>query len=1353
MKHAFKALPPAIAAVVALVSILVYFNQPQERHAHAPESATTVPTALADTSTGQAALFRSIASHEYRISWDETEKSYQSPNRRHNLRAYYRPGKLTIQNRMDSTGNNFRLRLINRGIFADGQPIGRTDLAADVKPDQNRVGILHDAFSEEFINDESGIRQNFIVRKAPQQTRKLEVRLDCKGLIVKNGGANELLFFTDHQPQEPRLIYRDLRCWDARNQPLVATLTCVDQQVRIHVNVEKATFPVTIDPLFINPANAAQTLEANQADAWFGFSVASAGDVNGDGYSEIIAGAPLFDNGQSDEGAAFLFYGSANGTTTVPTILECNQTNAQMGFAVSSAGDINKDGFSDIAIGAPNYDNGQTDEGAVFVYLGSAKGIKPNPAAVLEQHQEDAQLGTAVALAGDINADGYSDIIAGAKYFHQGQMNEGAALLYYGGVNGISSNAFSVLESNVTGARLGSSVAGAGDVNGDGFSDIVAGAILYGNGQTGEGAAFLCYGSITGLNTTNPVVIESNQTHARLGKAVAGAGDVNGDGYSDVALAASYFDNGQSDEGAVLVHYGSATGIQTNASLVLESDLMDAELGTSVSSAGDVNGDGYADLLVGTRYWGKGQLDEGATLIYHGASPGLKSKPDVVIKGTQLQSHMGSALASAGDVNGDGYSDIVTGAYLFDKGQKNEGIISVYHGAAGKLATGQPSSLTSSQAMSRYGYAIAAAGDLNGDGYDDVIVGAPHYDNGQTAEGAAFIYLGTGHGISKNFAAMLGLGQPEAEFGGAVAGAGDVNGDGFIDVIVGAMHFDNGQDEEGAAFIYLGSASGVNTVPVAILESDKTGSWMGSAVSAAGDLDSDGFGDIIVGAMNYSNGESEEGALYIYPGSPAGPSQAGMKIVESDQTNARLGNSVANAGDVNGDGYGDIVAGAYAFEDDDRGAAFVYHGGASGLVNNAALAIKGTQPYAQIGWDVSGAGDINADGYGDIVIGSQSYDSGDGAAFVYYGSATGIDIINFTSLFSHNPGMGAGMGTSVSGAGDTNGDGYSDIVIGAPWFVNEQTSVPTGQVLLFTGSESGIQSSPEVLAGNANDTYDFFGWSVSGAGDINADGYSDIMVGSPNFNSSQIDADAAHVYYGNTGAGLQNNLRLYNSDLSSLLDQSQKTKSDFGVGLYAKSFLGGNKGKLVWETKANGMGFSKAANDLITNSTQCTAMQKYYATLGLSGSELKNLVLKEGASTQVRVRVKYDPVLALTGQTYGPWRYLSAYLLGNGAAPVPEEVAHDLAETISNRAKSSEIEKWKTGISVFPNPTTDELHIRHSQSKLVRSMKLLAANGQVMIESSGDAFKMNVKGIMSGSYILIIHYADGSLASERIVIR
>lgn len=1106
------------------------------------------------------------------------------------------------------------------------------------------------------------------------------------------------------------------------------------------------------DSASLNPNNADQTLEADQAGAMFGFSLAPAGDINGDGYGEVIVGAPLFDNGQEDEGAAFLFYGSADGLTAMPVTLEIDQAHAQAGFSVSGAGDVNKDGFSDIAVGAPYYGHGQADEGAVLIYLGSAKGVKPAPVIVLEQNQEDARLGTAVALAGDVNADGFSDLVAGAIYFHNGQMNEGAAFVYYGGINGISPGKFSTIEGNRTGARLGAAVAGAGDVNGDGFGDVVVGATLYGNGQEGEGAVFLCYGSNVGLNSANPVIIERNQAHARLGKAVACAGDINGDGYSDIAIAAPYFDNGQSNEGVVFVHYGSATGISLNPSKTLESDLMDAELGMALACAGDINGDGYADLLIGARYWGKGQKDAGAALIYHGSPTGLNAKPEKIINGTQMQSFTGSALASAGDVNGDGYSDIAIGAHLFDKGQQDEGTVSIYYGSPGKLATDLPNSLTGSQVIARYGASVAAVGDVNGDGYGDVIVGAPHYDNGQAEEGAAFVYLGTANGLSPNFAVMLSAGQGGAEFGGSVAGAGDVNGDGYDDIVVGAMHYDNGQDEEGAAFVYLGSASGINAQAVAILESNQSGAWLGSAVAGAGDVNNDGFADLVLGAMNYTNGESEEGALYLYPGSPTGPNAAGLTIIENNLVDARLGNSVSAAGDVNGDGYGDIVAGAYAFEDDDRGALFTYHGGPAGLNPTPASAIEGTQPYAQMGWDVSGAGDINADGYADIIAGCHWYNYEDGAAFVYYGSANGIDTANATGLFPHSQGMAVNMGESVSGAGDINGDGYSDIIIGVPRYIDEQTSILTGQALVYFGHPTGIQNDPLTLTGNPNDEYDFFGWAVSYAGDINADGYSDIMVGSPNYGSSQTDAEAAHIYYGNMGSGLRHNLRLYNNDLSTIINQNQKSQNAFGAGLFTKSFLGAGSAKLVWETKGAGSGFSQSPNGKITNSTQITGSQTTFTNIGTAGMELKQMMIKQGVSTKVRVRAHYNPALALTGQTYGPWRYLPSYLTGNAIAPLPERVTNGMSETIKKMADLDR-RQWNDQIYIYPNPASDHIQTRHEHPELVSSIKLLTTGGRLISRTDNSATSISLKGLNAGVYFLVINHSDGSQISKKVVVQ
>lgn len=1291
-------------------------------------------SATADIPPG---LSETIAAREYHISYDRARDVLQSPNRKQNLRAYYRPGKLTIQNRVDSSGQNFSGVLKNEGILANGRLMDKPDPEASPELLENRLLIRHKRFTEEFINNRDGVRQNFIIQDAPTGTDQLEVMLKITGLRAENGRKNEILLFSKHDTLRPRLIYRDLQCWDARKRPLAAYLICHNQQVRITVDVHQAAYPVTIDPIVVNgnPGNADALLETNQADAWLGFSVASAGDVNADGYSDVLAGAPHYDHGEDGEGAAFLYYGSANGLNPLPYLLESNQPGAAMGYSVSSAGDLNGDGFSDIAIGAPHYGKGQNDEGAVFVHLGSAKGIKPNPAVMLERNQPEAHFGTSLALAGDINADGYSDLLAGASDFDQGQVNEGAAFVFYGSQIGIDPNQTIALEIDQAMAHMGSSVAGAGDVNADGFHDVLVGAPLYDQGEADEGGAFLYFGSAQGL-VNAPTVMEGNQPGAHMGSALTSAGDVNGDGFSDIAIAAPHYDKLHTDQGLVGIYFGSATGINPNTPLTMAGSQMEENFGRSLACAGDVNGDSYADLMIAGRFQGKGPGNEGVVGIYAGFAAGIHVKPISVLKSNQANAFLGQSVASAGDVDGDGFSDVVVGAHLFDHGQSNEGIVLIWHGTTSGPDAATAAALHSNQPESAFGYSVAGAGDVDGDGYDDIIVGAPHYDNGQLEEGAAFVFRGTPQGISKTASNMLEANQADAGFGASVSAAGDVNGDGFGDMIIGAMHYDNGEDEEGAAFVYLGSQAGIQPIPI-MLESNKTGAWFGCAASHGGDLNGDGFSEVVIGAMNYSNGQPEEGALYIFTGSPNGPNPAAVHIIESEMEDARLGNSVAYAGDLNGDGQDDIVAGAYGVGDYDAGAVFVGYGKTGSPDLLTIDHIKGVHDQAHLGWDVSGAGDVNADGFHDLIIGAHAYDNGDGAAYVYYGSSGGITSINSTPLYTHEAGMAAAMGESVAGAGDLDGDGYSEVIVGEPWFVNENTSILTGLALIYYGSPVGIDPGPQRITGNPNDTYDFFGSSVAAAGDVNADGYSDMLVGSPNFSTSQTDADAAFVYYGNNGPGLRHSLRLYNSDLTTPIDYNQQTKQDFGIGLLTRSFIGTSRGKLVWETSANGQGFSQGTNGFITGSTAFTAAQKGYSTLP---AELKSKVIKPAPMTHVRARVRYDPSQAITGQIFGPWRYHPGAMTGTTATPAP------------NYALGRNAGTEPASMYVYPNPAASELYIYADPHVKILQLKLITTDGKMVRSWENPAVKLDLSGVTPGRYLLRIISSDHTETSRLIVL-
>jgi len=290
-----------------------------------------------------------------------------------------------------------------------------------------------------------------------------------------------------------------------------------------------------------SPAAPDWTAEGNQPTASFGRSVATAGDVNGDGYSDVIVGAP----GYNGHGRVFLYLGSASGLATTPAwTADGTQPGARFGTSVASAGDVNGDGYSDVIVGAPLYDNGL---GRVFLYLGSASGLATSPAWSAEGIEGGGWFGSSVASAGDVDGDGYGDIVVGAPFprtFQNVQGGRGQVFVYRSTRTGLSTTPAWTLQSNQSGSSFGASVASAGDVNGDGYSDVIIGAPGYtrvvagGATQVEVGRASLYLGSATGLVDSPVWTADGTQPGARFGTSVASAGDVDGDGYSDVIVGA-----------------------------------------------------------------------------------------------------------------------------------------------------------------------------------------------------------------------------------------------------------------------------------------------------------------------------------------------------------------------------------------------------------------------------------------------------------------------------------------------------------------------------------------------------------------------------------------------------------------------------------------------------------------------------------------------------------------------------------------------------------------------------------------------------------------------------------------------
>jgi MYXO-CTERM domain-containing protein len=1039
---------------LAAVAVLLKCSSPAQEDAPAQANAAS----QAPTDDWQQRVRLRISDSEYRIR--RGGDGWEAGNRAQGLRARWGDDGVSVQPRTED-GPTVQLTLTSWGRqslepvapapFEEGGP--RADGAVDVDGTPLlRLMASHGPVTEWWENRAEGLEQGFTIARAPAGDGPLRLVLSVTGARVTGEAADAV---TLEGAGGQRLRYAGMKAWDAAKRPLRAWLEARGAQVQLVVDDAQASYPLQVDPLL---TAAAWTAEPNQASAvfgsFFGSSVASAGDVNGDGFGDVIVGAYTFDNGETDEGRAFVYLGSASGLTTAAAwTAESNQADAQFGRSVASAGDVNGDGFGDVIVGANAFDNGEPSEGRAFVYLGSASGLATATAWTAESNQADAQFGQSVASAGDVNGDGFGDVIVGAWRFSNGELNEGRAFVYLGSASGLATAAAWTAESNKAGASFGRSVASAGDVNGDGYGDVIVGADTFDNGEPSEGRAFVYLGAASGLATATAWTAESNQAFTYFGHSVASAGDVNGDGFGDVIVGAYFFDNGQTGEGRAFVYLGSASGLSMAAAWTAESNQAFAYFGFSVASAGDVNGDGYGDVIVGASFFSDGETEEGRAFVYLGSASGLSTAAAWTAESNQANAHFGQSVASAGDVNGDGFGDVIVEARLFDNGETDEGRAFVYLGAASGLSTAAAWTAESNQTSALFGWSVASAGDVNGDGFGDVIVGAPGFDNGEVNEGRAFVYLGSASGLSTAAPWAAESNQTSALFGYSVASAGDVNGDGYGDVIVGASFFSDGETNEGRAFVYLGSASGLSTAAAWTAESNQANAFFGWPVASAGDVNGDGYGDVIVGAQNFDNGETDEGRAFVYLGSDTGLATAAAWTAESNQAGAAFGISVASAGDVNGDGFGDVIVGAWLFDngETDEGRAFVYLGAASGLSTPAAWTAESNQPSASFGQSAASAGDVNGDGYGDVIVGARSFDNGEtneGQAFVYVGSASGLSLAAAWTAESNQ--VAADFGISVASAGDVNGDGFGDVIVGASNFSNGQGS--EGRAFVYVGS-------------------------------------------------------------------------------------------------------------------------------------------------------------------------------------------------------------------------------------------------------------------------------------------------------------